>query len=136
MRHPPTALGAPYVALICEAFDEHGPTLSSELWSISGDSRKMPHRLNRKEKQRRKYERAVFKGFLQTRPFFAGSPIRCWIWNRKDPPDIYCWTEDGRKIGIELVSWIDETEMAVAKKIEEAEENRFVVDSKASVTTD
>jgi hypothetical protein len=64
----------------------------------------------------------VFKGFLKTHPLFAGSPIRYWVWNRKDPPDIDCWTEDGRKIGIELVSWIDEKEMAAAKKIEKAEE--------------
>jgi hypothetical protein len=83
----------------------------------------MPRKLNRQEKERRKYERAVFIGFLKTRPLFAGSPIRYWIWNRKDPPDIYCWTEDGRKIGIELVSWIDQKEMAAAKRTEKAEEN-------------
>ena len=82
----------------------------------------MAYKLNRQQKRKRKYERAVFKGFLQTHPLFAGSPIRYWVWNRKDPPDIYCWTEDGRKIGIELVSWIDEREIASAKKTEEVEE--------------
>src|SRR5262245_45627499 len=83
----------------------------------------MRRKLSHSEKQKRKYERAVFKGLLKTHPLFAGSPIRYWIWNRKDPPDIYCWTEDGRKIGIELVSWLDENEMAAAKKLEGADEN-------------
>jgi len=53
----------------------------------------MPHRLNRKQKQKRKYERTVFKGFLETLPLFAGSPIRNWIWNTKSGNDYdsSCW---------------------------------------------
>src|SRR5262245_32539385 len=83
----------------------------------------MPHKLSRQQKQQRRYERAVFQGFLETLPLFAGSPIRHWVQNKNDPPDISCWTEDGRKIGIELVSWINEAEMRSAKKAEEIEES-------------
>jgi hypothetical protein len=63
-------------------------------------------------------EKAVFEQFLAAAPMFAGAAIRAWSQPKHDPPDIDCDLVDGRRIGLELTTWLDEEQMKAAKRDE------------------
>lgn len=64
-------------------------------------------------------EKGVFAGFLCAAPLFADGALTGWCQPKNDPPDIECDLADGRKIGIELTSWLEESRIGRAK-IQEA----------------
>lgn len=85
-----------------------------------------------------KGERTIFASFLKTQPEFAGEPIEDWDvvgdWYRKRAlqpplppfdrrPDIICVTSSGRKIGVELKSWVNQDQITKARKHERIQEN-------------
>lgn len=49
-------------------------------------------------------------------PAFAGSPVLDWRQPANDPLDVEADLEDGRKIGLELTSWLDESQIGREKK--------------------
>lgn len=63
-------------------------------------------------------EKAVFEGFLNAGPMFAGFEVKKWSQPKNDPPDIETELADGRKVGIELTSWLDESQIGREKKVE------------------
>jgi hypothetical protein len=65
-----------------------------------------------------KEERDVFEAFLDAAPTFAGAAVAKWSQPMSDPPDIESELADARKIGIELTSWLDESQIGREKKIE------------------
>ena len=66
-------------------------------------------------------ERDVFTGFLAAMPVFADSPVTDWQQPAQDPPDIEADLVDGRKVAVELTSWLDESQIGREKKIEMVE---------------
>jgi len=68
-------------------------------------------------------ERKVFDGFLAAAPMFAGIAVSEWSQPTLDPPDIECDLADGRKIGVELTSWLEESQIGRAKSIESFEKS-------------
>lgn len=66
----------------------------------------------------RREEKAVFEGFLNADPMFAGVEVKKWSQPKNDPPDIETEMADGRKVGIELTSWLDESQIGREKKVE------------------
>jgi len=83
-------------------------------------------------------EKLIFDLFLNTCPAFADEPIKErdvvdeWYVNRgltppaapfDRRPDVICTTESGRKIGVELKSWLNEEQIAEARARERIEEN-------------
>ena len=67
-------------------------------------------------------EKRIFSAFLNDCPLFAGSPVTNWTQPRNDPPDIECYLEDGRTIGLELTNWLNERQIEDAKGQESKEE--------------
>lgn len=63
-------------------------------------------------------EKAVFEEFLAAAPMFADAAVRTWSQPKRDPPDIDCELVDGRRIGLELTTWLDEDQMNSAKRDE------------------
>jgi hypothetical protein len=63
-------------------------------------------------------ERAVFEGFLAELPLFAGVAVKDWWQPKQDPPDVEAELDDGRKIGIELTSWLEESQIGREKRVE------------------
>ncbi|HYJ85057.1 MAG TPA: hypothetical protein VEW46_03310 [Pyrinomonadaceae bacterium] len=85
-----------------------------------------------------KNERLIFDSFLNVCPDFAGELIQEWDvveeWYAKraiDPPlqpfdkrpDIIAVTASGRRIGVELKSWVNREQIADARKQERIQEN-------------
>jgi len=68
-------------------------------------------------------EREVFAGFVAADPMFAGVSVTDWRQPAKDPPDIECDLADGSVLGIELTSWLDESQIGRAKKKEMVEDS-------------
>jgi len=68
-------------------------------------------------------ERKVFDGFLEAAPMFGGIAVSGWSQPTLDPPDIECDLADGRKIGVELTSWLEESQIGRAKSIESFEKS-------------
>jgi hypothetical protein len=68
-------------------------------------------------------ERDVFAGFLNAAPMFAGIAVKDWRQPPGDPPDIECDLVDGTRLGIELTSWLDESQIGCAKKKEMMEDS-------------
>jgi hypothetical protein len=68
-----------------------------------------------------KEEREVFTGFLAAMPMFADSPVMDWQQPAQDPPDVVADLADGRKVAVELTSWLDESQIGREKKIEMVE---------------
>lgn len=66
-------------------------------------------------------EREVFTAFLAAMPLFAGSPVADWRQPAKDPPDVEVDLADGRKVGVELTSWLDESQIGREKRAESLE---------------
>lgn len=67
-------------------------------------------------------EGRIFGAFLKDCPLFAGIPVTKWAQLQKDPPDIECYLQDGRAIGVELTNWVNEQQVADAKRQESIEE--------------
>ena len=63
-------------------------------------------------------EREVFTGFLTASPMFAGAAVTDWRQPAQDPPDVEADLADGRKVGVELTSWLDESQIGREKKVE------------------
>lgn len=63
-------------------------------------------------------EDAVFKGFLQEAPTFADGAVKDWRQPTSDPPDFEVEMEDGRMVGVELTSWLNESQIREAKRVE------------------
>jgi hypothetical protein len=68
-------------------------------------------------------ERRVFESFLKVAPLFAGAVIASWVQPGSDPPDIECDLVDGRKIGVELTTWVEESQIGRAKGEESLEQS-------------
>ena len=68
-------------------------------------------------------EKGVFEGFMAAAPIFAGAAVINWLQPTTDPPDIECNTSAGRKIGVELTSWLEESQIGRAKRQESLEES-------------
>lgn len=83
-------------------------------------------------------EKLVFDSFLKACPDFAGEPVKEWDlvddWHAKnaiDPPakpydkrpDIIARTVSGKRIGIELKSWVNRDQIAGARKQERVQDN-------------
>jgi len=66
-------------------------------------------------------EREVFTGFLTAMPMFAGSSVTNWHQPPQDPPDVQVDLPDGRKVAVELTSWLDESQIGREKRVEMVE---------------
>lgn len=64
--------------------------------------------------QKERNEEANFRAFLETQAGFAGRPIKDWQ-RGGDPPDVLCLDSNGERIGVELMQWVNEQQMAVSK---------------------
>jgi hypothetical protein len=67
-------------------------------------------------------EAANFDGFKKANPNFAGRPLVSVGWGG-DPPDVLCLDSSDRRIGVELVEWINEDQMAASKAREKVEDS-------------
>jgi hypothetical protein len=65
-----------------------------------------------------KEEEAVFRGFLRSAPLFAGVGVKKWCPSKQEPADIECDLVDGRKVGLQLTTWLDEPQIYDAKRHE------------------
>jgi hypothetical protein len=63
-------------------------------------------------------ERAVFQGFLNAAPMFAGAAVSSWSSSNQQPADIECDLVGGRRVGVQLTTWLDEQQMSEAKRDE------------------
>src|SRR6202140_557497 len=85
-----------------------------------------------------KNEKLIFDSFLKTCPDFANEPIEDWDvveeWYCKRAlplpphpfdkrPDIIALTASGKKIGVELKSWVNRDQITAARKQERIQEN-------------
>lgn len=85
-----------------------------------------------------KNEKLIFESFLRVCPDFADEPIKEWDiideWYAKralarpdrpynERPDIIALTTSGKKIGIELKSWVNREQITEARKQERIQEN-------------
>jgi hypothetical protein len=99
---------------------------------------KIVEKLQRDASAAMKNEKLIFDSFLRACPDFAGEPIAEWDvvddWYAKrelDPPpnpfdkrpDIIALTTSGRKIGIELKSWVNREQIKHARGQEQVQEN-------------
>jgi hypothetical protein len=85
-----------------------------------------------------KNEKLIFESFLKVCPDFANEAIEQWDvveeWYAKRAlapplqpfdkrPDVICVTASGKKIGVELKSWVNREQIAAARKQERIQEN-------------
>jgi hypothetical protein len=85
-----------------------------------------------------KNEKLIFESFLKVYPDFAGEPLEEWDvveeWYGKRAlaapphpfdkrPDVICITSSGRKIGVELKSWVNRDQITEARKQERIHDN-------------
>ena len=63
---------------------------------------------------KQKAEAANFDAFKSAHPNFAGRPVVSIQWGG-DPPDVLCLDSPGKRIGAELVQWVNEQQMAESK---------------------
>ena len=83
-------------------------------------------------------EKPIFAAFLKVCPDFAGEPIKEWDivndWYSKrsiprppqpfdERPDIIAFTNSGKRIGIELKSWVNREQITAARKQERIQDN-------------
>jgi hypothetical protein len=83
-------------------------------------------------------EKLIFEAFLKVYPDFASEPIKEWNvvndWHSKrsiprppqpfdERPDIIAVTNSGKRIGIELKSWVNREQIAAARKQERIQDN-------------
>jgi hypothetical protein len=102
------------------------------------DKIKIVNRLHAGVSALMKNEKLIFESFLKACPDFANEPIEEWDvvedWYNKralDPPpqpldkrpDIIALTASGRRIGVELKSWVNREQIAKARKQESIQDN-------------
>ncbi len=63
---------------------------------------------------KQKGEAANFAAFYSACPDFAGRALVSIQWGG-DPPDVLCLDAQGKRIGVELVQWVNERQMAESK---------------------
>jgi hypothetical protein len=63
---------------------------------------------------KQKAEAGNFERFVLARPDFAERPLVGIQWG-SDPPDVLCLDQHGNRIGVELVQWLNESQMAASK---------------------
>jgi hypothetical protein len=63
-------------------------------------------------------EREVFRGFLSAMPLFAAFAVVKWEQTKQDPPDVEADLADGGRVGIELTSWLEESQIGREKRVE------------------
>lgn len=83
-------------------------------------------------------EKLIFDSFLKACPAFAGEPIAEWdvvedFYGKRDlapptppfdkRPDVICITSSGKKIGVELKSWVNRDQITEARKQERIQDN-------------
>lgn len=78
-----------------------------------------------RSKAQRDEEKAIFASFYALLPDFAGERIEHWQPAERDPPDIICTTDSGKRIGVELGEWLHFGEMT-AGKLREAIERQLL----------
>src|SRR5579864_3104231 len=49
---------------------------------------------------------------------FAGAAVTDWRQPAQDPPDVEADLADGRRVAVELTSWLDESQIGREKKVE------------------
>src|SRR5229473_1186557 len=59
-------------------------------------------------------EAANFEAFRLAHPNFVGRPLVSIQWGG-DPPDVLCLDASGKRIGVELVQWINQSQMPASK---------------------
>lgn len=70
----------------------------------------------------REREREVFEGFLKVAPEFKPGIARAgWTQPAEDPPDVGFIDTAGRRVGVELKAWLNEDQIAQAKRREATE---------------
>jgi hypothetical protein len=70
--------------------------------------------------RQQKKEAPNFEAFLRACPSFAGRAIASIEWGG-DPPDILCLDMAGVRIGIELVQWVNQQQIARSRRQEQLE---------------
>ena len=68
-------------------------------------------------------EELIFDAFNRAQPDFAGRPVDWEL--GADPPDILCIDDEGKRVGVELVEWLNEEQMK-SSKIRERMEDSFM----------
>ena len=63
---------------------------------------------------KQKAEAANFEAFKLAHPNFAARPLVSIQWGG-DPPDVLCLDATGYRIGVEMVQWINERQIAASK---------------------
>jgi hypothetical protein len=64
---------------------------------------------------KQKAEAANFEAFRRAFPNFAGRTLTNITWGG-DPPDVMCSDNQGNRIGVELVQWLNKAQTAASKK--------------------
>lgn len=74
--------------------------------------------------RKRERERALFGAFYQLEPEFLGEAVASWDQplDERDFPDIVGRSITGRKVGVEIVEWLNEEEIKAAKQQERLEQ--------------
>src|ERR1700692_264942 len=63
---------------------------------------------------KQKAEAANFYAFMEAYPHFAGRQLVNIQWGG-DPPDVLCLDGGGKRIGVELIQWINEAQTGPSK---------------------
>jgi putative PIN family toxin of toxin-antitoxin system len=81
------------------------------------------HQLELRMSRKREHERVLFAAFLDIEPEFAGEGLADWHQppDESDFPDIKGTSVSGRCIGVEIGEWLNEDEIAAAKRKEKTE---------------
>lgn len=77
-------------------------------------------------------EATNFEAFRLALPNFVDMPLESVQWGG-DPPDVLCLDLPGNRIGVELVQWVNERQIAASKKQYDLEDSYNVVIQSASV---
>jgi hypothetical protein len=64
---------------------------------------------------KQKAEAANFEAFRRAAPNFAGPTLVNVTWGG-DPPDVLCSDDQGNRVGVELIQWLNEAQTSVSKK--------------------
>ena len=75
---------------------------------------------------KQKGEAGNFEAFRLANPNFAGRPLISVQWGG-DPPDVLCLDAIAKRIGVELVQWVNQQQMAESKARYEVEESYRLV---------
>jgi hypothetical protein len=68
------------------------------------------------ERRKERAERLNFDAFRKVCPDFAGRPVKSFR-RGGDPPDFLCFDRKGKRIGLELVEWLEQGQIAREKPL-------------------